>query len=105
MARRKKNYRRKSITHPSLTSVAGALIIAKRLNEGASPDSTVTGALASGNLNSALTRLMVYAPDLVTSTAGQSALVKGIGVATVGGFIRKALPNVKLGIGKFYARI
>ena len=106
MARGKKNSRRKkSMPHPSLTSVAGALIIAKRINEGASADSTITGAIAEGNWNTALNRFMVYTPDLVTSSGGQSALFKGIAIATAGGFIRKSLPNVKLGFGRLYARI
>ena len=91
--------------HPSLTSLAGALIIAKRINEGASSESTITGAIQAGNWDSALKRFMVYTPDLVTSSGGQTALFKGIAIATAGGFVRKALPNVRLGFGKVYARI
>lgn len=105
MARRKKSYRRKTIGHPSLTSLMGGLIIANRINQGADPASTITGALMKGNFDAALNRFLVYTPAMVTSPAGQKALIQGIGVAVIGSAIRKGLPNVKLGTSKLYARI
>ena len=106
MARRKKSRsRRKGLPHPSLTSLMGGLIIGNRINEGADPKSTITGALMKGQFDVAINRFLVYTPAMVTSSAGQTALVKGIGVAVLGSAVRKALPNVKLGGSKIYARI
>lgn len=105
MARRKKSYRRKTIGHPSLTSLMGGLIIANRINQGADPASTITGALMKGQFDSAVNRFLAYTPAMVTSAAGQKALIQGIGVAVLGAGVRKALPNVRLGTSKLYARI
>lgn len=106
MARRKKTTRRKNgLPHPSITALAGGLIIANRINQGADKETTITGALAEGNFDSAVKRFMAYTPALVTTSGGQTALIQGIGVATVGAFIRKSLPMVKLGGSKIYARI
>lgn len=96
---------KKSIPHPSITGLASGALIAKYLNSGNSPGTTVIGALMDGNVESAGRRFLDYAPALVTSKQGQKTLVSAIGIAVVGGFIRKAVPNVKLGGQKIFARI
>jgi len=95
----------KSIPHPSITGLASGALIAKYLNEGNSPGTTVIGALMDGNVESAGKRFLAYAPALVTSKPGQKTLISAVSIAVIGGFIRKAAPNVKLGGTKLYARI
>jgi len=95
----------KSIPHPSITGLASGALIAKYLNEGNSPGTTVIGALMEGNVDLAGRRFLDYAPALVTSKPGQKTLVSSIAIAVAGGLIRKAAPNVKLGGQKIYARI
>jgi len=96
---------RKSMPHPSITGLASGALIAKALNEGASPGTTVIGALTEGNLELAGKRFLDYAPALVTSKQGQKTLVAATGIAILGAFVRKQVPNVKLGGSKLYARI
>ena len=96
---------RKSIPHPSITGLASGAIIANVLNEGASPGTTVIGALQQGNIETAARRFLDYAPYLVTSKDGQKALIQATGIAVLGAVVRKHIPNVKLGGSKIYARI
>lgn len=106
MARRKKSRsRRKSLPHPSVTGLAGGLMVAKFLNEGYDPATTVTGSLQKGDLNGAIRGLMNYAPALITTPKGREALVKGVGISALGTVTRKMIPNVKLGTSKIYMRI
>lgn len=105
MARRKKNYRKKAMYHPSITSLAGSLVVGNFINSGYDPASSITNDLADGDFRNALHKFMMYTPALVTSTKGRTALTKGVGVAVLGGAIRKVVPNVRLGFGKYYAKI
>jgi len=95
----------KSIPHPSITGLASGALIAKALNQGADPGSTVIGAIMDGNIELAGKRFLDYAPALVTSKQGQKVLVSSIAIASVGAVLRKALPNVKLGSTRLFARI
>ena len=96
---------KRTIPHPSITGLASGAMIAHYLNEGADPGTTVIGALQQGNLESATKRFLDYAPALVTSQKGQQILIKATGVAILGAFVRKHVPNIKLGGSKIYARI
>ena len=96
---------RKSMPHPSITGLASGALIAKALNQGADPGSTVIGALTDGNLELAGKRFLDYAPALVTSKAGQKTLVAATGIAVLGAMVRKHVPNIKLGGSRLYARI
>jgi hypothetical protein len=96
---------KKSIPHPSITGLASGALIAKYLNEGNSPGTTVIGAIMAGNIETAGKRFLDYAPALVTSKQGQKTLISSIAIASAGAFLRKALPNVKLGSTRLFARI
>jgi len=95
----------KRMPHPSITGLASGALIAKYLNEGASPGTTVIGALTEGNIELAGKRFLDYAPALVTSKQGQKVLVSATGIAILGAFVRKQIPNVRLGGSKIFARI
>jgi hypothetical protein len=58
-----------------------------------------------GNIETAGKRFLDYAPALVTSKQGQKTLISSIAIASVGAALRKALPNVKLGSTRLFARI
>ena len=96
---------RKSMPHPSITGLASGALIAKALNQGADPGSTVIGALTQGNIELAGKRFLDYAPALVTSKQGQKTLIQATGIAVLGAIVRKHVPNVKLGTTKLYARL
>jgi len=95
----------KRMPHPSITGLASGALIAKYLNEGASPGTTVIGALMEGNIELAGKRFLDYAPALVTSKQGQKTLVTATGIAVLGAFVRKQVPNVRLGGSRLFARI
>ncbi len=105
MARRKKSRRRKAMIHPSLTSIAGTATVARFLNSGYDPNTSVIKSLQGGDFNSAFKGFANYAEALVTTPKGRTALTKGIGITVLGGVVRKIVPNVKLGIGKWYLKI
>lgn len=96
---------KQTLPHPSITGLASGALIAKALNEGASSGTTVIGAVMDGNVELAGKRFLDYAPALVTSKAGQKTLVSAIAIAAGGAFLRKTLPNVKLGGNRLFARI
>ena len=96
---------KRSIPHPSITGLASGAMIAKALNEGDKPGTTVIGALTEGNIDLAGQRFLAYAPALVTSKIGQKTLIQATGIAVLGAMLRKHIPNVKLGSTKIYARI
>jgi len=96
---------RKSMPHPSITGLASGALIAKALNEGHDPGSTVIGALTAGNIEQAGQRFLKYAPALVTSKQGQKTLIQATGIAILGAIVRKHVPNVKLGTTRLYARL
>ena len=96
---------RKSMPHPSITGLASGALIAKALNQGADPGSTVIGAITAGNIELAGKRFLDYAPALVTSKQGQQTLVQATSIAILGALVRKHVPNIKLGGSKLYARI
>jgi hypothetical protein len=105
MARRRKTRRRRAMIHPSITALAGASTIGKFLNAGYDPSTTVIKSLQNGDFGGAVKGFMNYSEALVTTSKGRTALTKGIGITILGGVARKLVPNVKLGFGKFYARI
>jgi len=96
---------KRAMPHPSITGLASGALIAKALNQGADPGSTVIGAIMDGNVELAGKRFLDYAPALVTSKAGQKTLVAATGIAILGAFVRKQVPNIKLGGSKLYARL
>jgi len=96
---------KRAMPHPSITGLASGALIAKALNQGADPGSTVIGAIMDGNVELAGKRFLDYAPALVTSKAGQKTLVAATGIAILGAIARKHVPNVKLGTTRLYARI
>jgi len=96
---------RKSMPHPSITGLASGALIAKALNQGADPGSTVIGALTSGDIELAGKRFLDYAPALVTSKKGQKTLIQATGIAILGAVVRKHVPNIKLGGSRLYARL
>jgi len=96
---------KRAMPHPSITGLASGALIAKALNQGADPGSTVIGAIMDGNVELAGKRFLDYAPALVTSKQGQKTLVAATGIAILGAFVRKQVPNIKLGGSKLYARL
>jgi len=103
--RRKKTYRRKSMIHPSLTSIIGTATIGKFLNSGYDPSTSVIKALQSGDFGGASRAFLNYAEALVTTPKGRTALTRGVAITVAGGVVRKALPSVKLGLGRWYLKI
>jgi len=96
---------KRAMPHPSITGLASGALIAKALNQGADPGTTVIGALTDGNIELAGKRFLDYAPALITSKAGQKTLVTATGIAVLGAMVRKHVPNIKLGGSRLYARI
>ena len=105
MARRKKRSRKRPMVHPSITSIAGAATVGKFLNEGYNPETTVLKALQAGDFAGAARGFINYSEALVTTPKGRTALTKGVGITLLGAVARKALPNVKLGVGRWYLKI
>jgi len=95
----------KRMPHPSITGLASGALIAKALNEGADPGSTVIGAVMDGNIELAGKRFLDYAPALITSKKGQKTLVTATGIAVLGAMVRKHVPNIRLGGSRLFARI
>lgn len=91
--------------HPSLTALAGSVLIADFINEGYGTSGKVSTNLLAGNFSNGIRLLGVYLPALITTPKGQQALIKGVGVSVIGAGLRKIVPNVKLGLGRYYARI
>jgi len=107
MARRKKMGRRKNGVkniHPSLTGMGAGLTVLRYLNEANNPETTVTGALKTGDYTGAVKRLAVYSEALVRNDLGRKVLVSSVGIATVGALVRKQFPNLKIGGSKYYFR-
>jgi len=96
---------KRAMPHPSITGLASGALIAKALNQGADPGTTVIGAIMEGNVELAGKRFLDYAPALVTSKAGQKTLVAATGIAVLGAIVRKHVPNIRLGGSRLYARI
>jgi len=96
---------RKSMPHPSITGLASGAMIAQYLNYGDTPQNSVIGAVSTGHYETAAQRLGNYSVALVGSNKGRKVLVGAVGIAIAGAFIRKNIPNVKLGGSKIYARI
>lgn len=104
MVRRKKARRRKAMMHPSITSIAGAATVGQFLNSGYDPSTSVIKTLQAGDFGGAVKGFMNYAEALVTTPKGRTALTRGIAITAAGGLVRKALPSVKLGIGRYYLK-
>jgi len=118
MARRKKNTsRKKSIPHPSITGLAGGLIIGNALNAGYPADDparggephhtsdTVISNITAGEGNRAFSRLSHNARELVMVKNGRKVLGQAIGIAIIGNVVRKWAGNPRLGFGKLYFKI
>jgi len=95
----------KAIPHPSITGLASGAMIATYLNYGDTPQNSVIGAISTGHYETAAKRLSNYSVALVGSNKGRKVLVGAVAVAIAGAFVRKTIPNVKLGGKKLYATI
>jgi len=93
--------RRSFITpHPSITGLAAGFTILDDLNRG-----DVVGVALAGKANAALMLLSKNAQNLVKTPTGRTSLIQAIAIGAAGAWARKALPGVKLGGTKIYARI
>jgi len=95
--------------HPSITGMAAGFTLVDDLNKSAGGASFGTGTVIDnalkGSFNNAFTLLSVNAQNMVKTPAGRTSLFQAVGIAAVGAWARKALPNVKIGGTKLYARI
>jgi len=103
--------RRMSIPHPSVTGMAAGFTLLDELNSGvvgarvAGGSGTVIDNALKGSFNRAFVTLSSNAQNLVKTQPGRTALLQAVGIAALGAWARKALPNVKIGGSKLYARI
>jgi len=106
MARRKKSRsKRRTMSKPSITGLASGLLVGRYLNEGNTPQNSVLGAISTGHYQVAADRFLAYGPALVMDPEGRKVLMSAIGIAVAGKVIKRAVPNVKLGYGRYYATI
>lgn len=94
--------------HPSITGLVSGALVLKAINRGdhqASGTTDVLAALKAGNVEQGINNLLHNIPELVTTSSGQKTLLTSIGIAAGGAWVRKTLPNVKLGGSKIFARI
>jgi len=103
--------RKMTIPHPSVTGMAAGFTLLDELN-GGTPSfngfvgtSTVLDSVLKGQFNDGLNRLSHNAQSLVKTQPGRTALLQAVGIAALGAWARKALPNVKIGGARIYARI
>jgi len=98
---------RKMMTpHPSITGMAAGFTILDDLNKGVNKATTDVITLAlTGKASAAINLLSKNAQDMVKTPAGRTSMVQAIAIAAAGAWARKALPGVKLGSTKIYARI
>jgi len=93
--------RRKMITpHPSITGLAAGFTILDEMNRG-----DVIGLALTGKASAAVQLLSNNAQALVKTPSGRTSMIQAIAIAAAGAWARKALPGVKLGSTKIYARI
>jgi len=101
--------RKMFIPHPSITGMAAGFTLVDDLNKAAGGATFGTGSVIDnalkGKFNNAFSLLSVNAQNLVKTPAGRTSLVQAVGIAALGAWVRKALPNVKIGGTKIYARI
>jgi len=103
--------RKMRIPHPSVTGMAAGFTILDELNGGAPSfngfrgSATVLDSVLQGKFNDGLTNLSHNAQSLVKTQPGRTALLQAVGIAALGAWARKALPNVKIGGNVLYARI
>jgi len=101
--------RKMFVPHPSITGMAAGFTLVDDLNKSAGGASFGTGTVLDnalkGSFNNAFTLLSVNAQNLVKTPAGRTSLFQAVGIAALGAWARKALPNVKIGGTKLYARI
>jgi len=101
--------RKMFIPHPSITGMAAGFTLLDDLNKsvtgGAFGAGTVIDEALKGNFNKSFVTLSANAQNLVKTTTGRTALLQAVGIAALGAWARKALPNVKIGGTKLYARI
>jgi len=86
--------------HPSITGLAAGFTILDDLNKG-----DVIGVALQGKASAAVQLLSTNAQNLVKTPAGRTSMIQAIAIAAAGSWARKALPGVKLGSTKIYARI
>jgi len=98
-----------TIPHPSITGMAAGFTLVDDLNKSAGGASFGTGTVIDnalkGSFNNAFTLLSVNAQNMVKTPAGRTSLFQAVGIAAVGAWARKALPNVKIGGSRVFARI
>ena len=103
--------RKMSIPHPSITGMAAGFTLLDDLNRsvggagGFAVGGTVLDDTLKGNFPRALTTLSANAQNMVKTPSGRTSLLQAVGIAALGAWARKALPNVKIGGTRLYARI
>ena len=99
-----------TVPHPSVTGMAAGFTLLDDLNKSAvgaraGASGTVIAEALKGDFNRAFVTLSSNAQNLVKTTSGRTSLLQAVGIAALGAWARKALPNVKIGGSKIYARI
>jgi len=91
-----------SVPHPSVTGMAAGFSILDDLNAG-----DPVGALIAGNATAtqALKKVGQNSQNLIKTKTGRTALLQAVGIAAIGSWARRSLPDTKLGGTKFYFRI
>ena len=99
---RRKTYRRKpAMPHPSITGLAAGLSVASYLNSN-------SGIVLNEALSipaTAFKTLADNAQSMSKTDPGRATLASAIVIAAAGGWVRKALPSIKLGGSKIYMRV
>jgi len=101
MARRKRTYRKPAMPHPSITGLAAGLSVASYLNSNSG--NVIQNALSKPA--EAFKDLANNAQSMVKTDPGRATLASAIVIAAAGGWVRKALPSIKLGGSKIYMRV
>ena len=102
--------RKMIVPHPSITGMAAGFTLLDDLNQSVSgaragAAGTVIDEALKGNFNRAFVTLSSNAQNLVKTPSGRTSLLQAVGIAALGAWARKALPNVKIGGTRLYARI
>lgn len=101
VARRKTYRRRPAMPHPSITGLAAGLSVASYLNSNSG--NVIQNALSQPA--EAFKDLANNAQSMIKTDPGRATLASAIVIAAAGGWVRKALPSIKLGGSKIYMRV
>jgi hypothetical protein len=94
--------KRMAVPHPSVTGMAAGFSILDDLNKG-----DPVGKLIAGNATATQAIRVVgqNSQDLIKTQSGRTALLQAVGIAALGSWARRSMPDTKLGGTKFYFRI